>query len=86
MDVNTSKIPWREGKIQFVNTSFKEIAIDLKAQYGKQIKFENEDLAGTKFTGSFNTATPITEIFEILKISKDFTYKLNPETNEWMIK
>jgi len=86
LDANTSKIPWREGKIQFVNTSFKEIAIDLKAQYGKQIKFENEDLAGTKFTGSFNTATPITEIFEILKISKDFTYKLNPETNEWMIK
>ena len=86
LDANTSKIPWREGKIQFENTSFKEIAIDLKAQYGKQIKFENEDLASTKFTGSFDTATPITEIFEILKISKDFTYKLNTETNEWMIK
>ncbi len=83
---NESNIAWMKGKIQFDNTPFSEIAIDLKAQYGKQILFENEDIAATRFTGSFDKTTPIDEIFEILKISKDFTYKLNTKTNEWIIK
>ncbi|WP_299247376.1 FecR domain-containing protein [uncultured Aquimarina sp.] len=85
IDLNTSGIAWREGKIQFENKIFREIAIDLKAQFGKQIRFKNEDIANSKFTGSFNTTTPINEIFEILKISKEFTYKLNTKTNEWII-
>ncbi|MDB4292414.1 DUF4974 domain-containing protein [Maribacter sp.] len=86
IDATASSIAWKEGKIQFDNTSFQEIAIDLKAHFGKQIRFENENIAGTKFTGSFATTTPIAEIFEILKISKDFAYQLNTETNEWIIK
>ncbi|WP_298544895.1 FecR domain-containing protein [uncultured Aquimarina sp.] len=85
IDLNASGIAWREGKIQFENKIFREIAIDLKAQFGKQIRFKNEDIANSKFTGSFNTTTPINEIFEILKISKEFTYKLNTKTNEWII-
>ncbi|WP_299218198.1 FecR domain-containing protein [uncultured Aquimarina sp.] len=85
MDLNESNIAWKEGKIQFENKTFREIAIDLKAQFGKQIRFENEDIAVTKFTGSFDNTTPIDEIFEILKISKEFTYKLNTKTNEWII-
>lgn len=85
MDPNESSIAWKEGKIRFENKTFREIAIDLKAQFGKQIHFKNEDIAVTKFTGSFDNTTPIDEIFEILKISKEFTYKLNTETNEWII-
>lgn len=85
MEENAFRIAWKEGEIQFENTSFQEIAIDLKAHFGKQIRFKNEDIAATKFTGSFDTKTPIVEIFEILKISKDFTYELNTETNEWII-
>lgn len=86
MDLSTSRIAWKEGKIQFENKTFREIAIDLKAQFGKQIRFKNEYIAATKFTGSFDNKTPIDEIFEILKISKDFSYELNTETNEWIIK
>ncbi|PKV48035.1 FecR family protein [Aquimarina sp. MAR_2010_214] len=86
MDFNESKIAWKEGKIQFDNKTFREIAIDLKAHFGKQIRFKNEDIAASKFTGSFDNNTPIDEIFEILKISKDFTYTLNTKTNEWIIK
>ncbi|MEM7484941.1 MAG: FecR domain-containing protein [Bacteroidota bacterium] len=86
MDADASNIAWKEGKIQFENTSFQEIAIDLKAHFGKQIRFKNEAIATTKFTGAFDVSTPIEEIFEILKISKGFTYELNRETNEWMIK
>ncbi|WP_158447895.1 FecR family protein [Aquimarina longa] len=85
MDLNESRIAWKEGKIQFENKTFREIAIDLKAHFGKQIHFKNKSIATTKFTGSFNTTTPIDEIFEILKISKDFTYNLNTKTNEWII-
>ncbi|TSE03821.1 FecR family protein [Aquimarina algiphila] len=85
MDLNESKIAWKEGKIQFENKTFRAIAIDLKAQFGKQIHFKNEDIANSKFTGSFDNTTPIDEIFETLKISKDFTYKLNTKTNEWII-
>ncbi|MBS9463494.1 FecR domain-containing protein [Flagellimonas sp. 389] len=86
MDADASNIAWKEGKIQFENTSFQEIAIDLKAHFGKQIRFKNGAIANTRFTGSFDITTPIIEIFEILKISKEFTYELNTKTNEWMIK
>ncbi len=85
MNGNESTIAWKEGKIQFENKTFREIAIDLKAHFGKQIRFKNEDIAATKFTGSFDHTTPIDEIFEILKISKDFMYNLNTKTNEWII-
>jgi len=85
MDGNQSIIAWKEGKIQFENKTFREIAIDLKAYFGKDIRFKNEDIAASKFTGSFDTETPINEIFEILTISKSFIYKLNTKTNEWII-
>ncbi|MBW1295465.1 FecR family protein [Aquimarina litoralis] len=85
MDITESNIAWMEGKIQFKNKPFSEIAIDLKAQYGTEIRFKNKDVAATRFTGSFDNATPLDEIFEILKISKDFTYKLNTKANEWII-
>ncbi len=86
MNANESRIAWKEGKIQFENKTFRTIAFDLKAQFGKQIRFKNDVIANAKFTGSFDTTTPIDEIFEILKISRDFEYKLNTETNEWVIK
>ncbi|SEL67570.1 FecR family protein [Aquimarina amphilecti] len=85
MDSNESNIAWKEGKIQFENKTFREIAIDLKAQFGIPIRFKNENISTTKFTGTFENTTPMDEIFEILKISKDFTYQLNTKTNEWII-
>jgi len=78
-------IAWKEGKIQFKNKIFKEIALDLKNQFDIKINFQNEHIANSKFTGSFTNTTPISEILEILKISKDFNYTLNTETNEWFI-
>lgn len=86
MDYNESTISWKEGKIKFINKTFKEIALDLKAQFDIKIKFKNVAIANSKFTGSFENTTPIADIFEILKVSRDFNYQLNVETNEWMIK
>lgn len=85
MSSTQASVAWMDGKIQFENSSFNEIAIDLQAQYGAEIRFKNEDVANTRFTGSFENTTPLHEIFEILKISKDFTYELNTENNEWII-
>ncbi len=85
MDPNETNIAWKAGKIQFKNKTFREIAIDLKAQFGIPIRFKNEKIAASKFTGTFDNTTPINEIFEILKISKDFTYELNTKKNEWII-
>jgi len=85
MDYNESEIAWKEGRIQFDNQTFKSIAIDLKSQYDIQIQFKNEAIANSKFTGSFDNKTSIDEIFEILKITQDFKYKLNTDNNEWEI-
>ncbi|MBQ4802744.1 FecR domain-containing protein [Aquimarina sp. MMG015] len=86
MGTNESHIAWKEGKIQFENKTFREIAVDLKAHFGTSILLKNENIATARFTGAFDNTTPINEIFEILTISKSFTYQLNTKTNEWIIK
>ena len=80
-----SLIAWREGKIQFKNKSFHEIAKDLSIQYNIQIHFENEKLSNSKFTGSFEALTPMDEILETLKLSKYFEYK-QVDSLLWVIK
>jgi len=83
---NENRIAWKEGKIQFKNKSFKDIANDLEIQFNIKIRFENEQIANSKFTISLNKTTPANEILEILQISKDFNYQLDTATNEWVIK
>ncbi|WP_347924796.1 FecR domain-containing protein [Pontimicrobium sp. SW4] len=92
-DISNSKtdnlkttLAWKNGQIEFNNKPFVDIASDLSNQYNIQLRFENDDIALSKFTGSFKNSTPIREILDILKISKEFEYKLNQETNEWIIK
>ncbi|MGS2738483.1 FecR family protein [Sinomicrobium sp. M5D2P17] len=80
------RIAWREGKIEFENQSFREIANDLYVQYQVKLVFKNDEVANSKFTGVFDKNTPIREILEILKTSKDFDYHLITETDEWVIK
>ncbi|WP_025663849.1 FecR family protein [Aquimarina megaterium] len=81
-----SSIAWREGKIQFNNKPFLEIANDLKIQHNVNIRFENEQISHSKFTGSFDQDLPINDILEVLKASKNFKYEYNTKTNEWVIK
>ncbi|WP_233898554.1 FecR family protein [Tenacibaculum piscium] len=79
-------ISWREGKIQFKNKTFKEIATDFKNQYNLKFHFENEKISNIKFTGTFEKTMPIGEILEILKITKPFEYHFNTQKNTWIIK
>jgi ferric-dicitrate binding protein FerR (iron transport regulator) len=79
-------LAWKKGKIRFQNMSFEDIASNLKNQLNIKLVFENETIANSKFTASFDKSTPIEEILEALKVSKDFNYNLNQQTNEWIIK
>ncbi|WP_214986117.1 FecR family protein [Tenacibaculum dicentrarchi] len=79
-------ISWREGKIQFKNKTFKEIATDFKNQYNLKFHFENEKVSNIKFTGTFKKTMPIREILEILTITTPFEYHFNTQKNTWIIK
>lgn len=79
-------LAWRTGKIRFENTPFKNIANDLSNQLNVKLVFENESIAVSRFTASFDKSTPVEEMLEILKASKNFEYHLNQRTNEWVIK
>ena len=78
-------IAWKEGKIQFKNKTFKEIAIDLGIQYNIQVQFKNESISNSRFTGSFDKSTSIGDILETLKLSKDFKYE-KTGNNQWLVK
>ena len=80
-----NSIAWKEGEIKFKNKPFKEIANDLSIQKNITLHFLNEQISNSKFTGSFDLKTPISEILEVLKASKTFEFEHNPKTNEWII-
>ncbi len=79
-----SVISWRNGKIQFRNKSFKDIASDLNIQQNVSIRFNNEEVSNYKFTGTFEKNTPVSEILEVLKSTKHFVYETISE-NEFLI-
>ncbi len=79
-------LTWKEGKIRFENMSFKNIADDLRGQLNVTLVFENKEITESRFTAVFDKTTPIEEILEVLKASKDFKFNLNKQTNEWIIK
>ncbi len=80
-----STIAWKEGKIEFKNKSFKDIAKDLSIQFNIKIDFKNEQISNSKFTGSFEKSIPIDEILETLRLSKHFEYE-KVENDKWIIK
>ncbi len=77
---------WRENKIRFENMAFRDIANDLNNQLNIKLVFKNTTIAESRFTAVFDKSTPVEDILEVLQDTKNFTYNLNPETNEWMIK
>ncbi|NMH86559.1 FecR family protein [Flavivirga algicola] len=78
-------LAWKEGKIRFENMTFKDIANELSNQLNVKLVFENEKIAKSKFTAVFDKSTSIKNILEVLKMSKEFNYNQNKETDEWMI-
>ncbi|MEX0314990.1 MAG: FecR family protein [Allomuricauda sp.] len=65
---------WRDGQYRFMDKSFKEIALDLEIQNNVKIQFQNDKIANSKFTGSFERETTVKEILETLQLTKSFKY------------
>ena len=79
-------VAWKKGEFVFENRSFEEIASDLSVQKNVKIQFTNKQVSNLKFTGAFEKDTPVNEILETLKISRNFEFEHTPQTNEWIIK
>lgn len=86
LKITKSEITCQTNKIQFNNKTFKEIAHDLSIQHNIKISFKKgSSIATSRFTGYFDYKTPVKDILEVLKISKNFNYKYKAETDEWII-
>ncbi|MCE7995259.1 MAG: DUF4974 domain-containing protein [Roseivirga sp.] len=78
-------LAWREGKLRFTGKQFREVAADLKIRFGISLNFDTEEMAVTRFTGTFDEETPLIEILETLRLSKSFEYEQQGK-NTWLIK
>ncbi|WP_420602165.1 FecR family protein [Flagellimonas sp.] len=84
VDTPTSFVSWKEGILQFSDKPFREIATDLAIQHNIKIRFKNDKIANSKFTGSFEQETPIEEILETLQLTKSFNYHQSSYGN-WVV-
>ncbi len=85
-EIDKNTIACQNNKIQFENKTFQDIAYDLSLQHNIKISFTNDKISNSRFTGYFDYETPLNEILEVLKISKNFNYEYKTETDEWIIK
>lgn len=86
LKITENEITCQNNKIHFNNKTFKELAYDLDIQHNIKISFSKDsNIANSRFTGYFDYKTPVKDMLEVLKISKNFNYKYIQETNEWII-
>ena len=74
---------WKKNELYFENQSLREIGLELYDSHGVQLRFENQEIANLKFTGS----TPVNDL-QILftTIQKSFDLKIIQHKNEIMLK
>jgi transmembrane sensor len=75
-DSTVIETSWLENKFIFRSEDFEELAKRLERWYGVTIRFENEQINKTKFTGIFERET-IEQALEALKMTAAFKYKMN---------
>ena len=66
---------WIAGKMVFRGMTFKEIALQLERNFGKNIVFLSDTVSSYRMTGSFQDNS-LEEIFFYLSKSKAFNYKI----------
>ncbi|MEX0275735.1 MAG: FecR family protein [Flavobacteriaceae bacterium] len=77
-------IAWKDGALHFSDKPFWEIAADLEIQRNIKIKFKNDEIATSHFTGSFEAGTSIGEILETLRSTKPFKYQQSAD-GDWIV-
>ncbi|HEX3008344.1 MAG TPA: FecR domain-containing protein [Bacteroidales bacterium] len=76
VDVNKS-ISWVDGVFSFEQTSFAELLSRLERYYNIRFKVLNPEILKYEYTGKFRETESITEILDIISISKPFKFKSN---------
>ena len=72
---------WREGLICFHNISLSDIMEKLELYYGVNIIVNNRNILHNHYTGKFRTGDGIEHVLRVLRLSNQFSYTKDDETN-----
>lgn len=70
---------WVNNKMIFDDNTFEDIAKTLERRFDIDVEFQQSDLKGYHFTGTFEDED-LKQILNILKVTKPFDYELNGKT------
>ena len=74
----------REG-MEFESVSFKKIASYLDRRYGVTIRFDNPALEGCPITATFNGTETLSEVLDIITITRQAAYRMQNNGKDIMI-
>lgn len=77
---------WKEGKFDFNAEPFSEIAGTLSRWYQVEINFSQAQLANCRYTASFDTRLPLTQILDLLCAVNDLHYAMDEKSNRVQVK
>ena len=69
---------WLDNRLVFVNETFLEVAAKMERWYGVKINFQDKDLEGYHFTGTFENEN-INQALSALKLIYRFNYKVEKD-------
>lgn len=72
----TEKLAWMEGKIYFKGADFGTIATALDRWYDLELRVERPELNSLRFHVQLDKNKPVQDFMEILRVSKDFQYRV----------
>ena len=71
---------WRNGKILFLNQTFKDIAKKLERTHNLVFKHYNKDVMNLRYTGEFSIDDDISKILNIIKLTTPLEYEIRNDT------
>lgn len=71
------KASWRNGVLNFENTTLEDICKSLERNFNIKIHFANEELKQERFTAEFEIADNIHQILSILELTNKFKLEIN---------
>ena len=70
---------WVENRLVFEDESFADLSVKLARWYGVSFDFQDKEVAGLRFTGSFRNES-LQEALKAMKITADFSYQVTNKT------
>jgi len=77
-DSSIVETSWIDNKLVFRSERFDELAVKMERWYGVQIRFADEPLRETRFTGIFEKEN-ISQALDALKLTANFSYSLDKD-------